>query len=364
MIVIGPEIFHAQDRGGISRGFAELFSEAVRAQFNWSLWISTDNNIHLREVLRSEEFRRNIHGPGLRGRSIDKLGYFNFRRSGFRAYCRNNDPAVVHHSYYSAFDYTGTKMKHVETLHDLCDENFSADYDVKQKIRSMVKFSALERADAIVCVSQATKNALQDYRPNLASKAIVIHHGIQVQSFSSCTRPSTRPYFLFVGKRDGYKNFCTIARALKQSTTLKNHTLVCFGGGPATKSEMRLLVDLGIAERFMFERGNDEALNTCYQQAVALLYPSFYEGFGLPLLEAMTNNCPVISSNTTSLPEIGASAAMYVAPGDTDAWQHAMEEVAEKTTLRQSMIAKGVERVKDFSWKKAVSLHNDLYASL
>nr|WP_315458581.1 glycosyltransferase family 1 protein [uncultured Sphingorhabdus sp.] len=365
MILLGPEIFGAQDKGGISKGFAQLFSQAIKSKFDWHLWTATDNNIHLRELLRMEDARRNIHGQLQAADYAPHDPEINSRsQETFAAFCRRISPKIVHHTYYTAFSNIPLGIKKIQTLHDLCDEEFKGAFDIRQKIRSKVKLRSLERADAIICVSAATKSALEDMRPDLAAKATVIHHGIYKPVHHSLPSPSDQPYFLFVGKRGGYKNFKTVAQAFGRSETLKSHALVCFGGEAPSNDDMMLLQENSLVGRVRFEGGGDDRLTAHYQNAVALVYPSRYEGFGLPLLEAMASNCPVLSSNMTSLPEVGGTAAVYVAPYDIDAWLFALENIAVDLSLRRQLILAGTERIEQFSWQTAVECHNRLYCDV
>jgi glycosyltransferase involved in cell wall biosynthesis len=365
MILLGPEIFGAQNKGGISKGFAQLFSQAIENKCDWHLWTATENNIHLRELLRMEDARRNIYGQLQAADYALRYSEKNSRsQETFAAFCRRVSPKIVHHTYYTAFSNIPCGIKKIQTLHDLCDEEFKGAFDIRQKIRSKVKLRSLERADAIICVSAATKSALEDMRPDLAAKATVIHHGIRKSEHNSLPSPIDQPYLLFVGKRGGYKNFRTVAKAFGRSETLKSHALVCFGGEAPSDNDMRLLQENSLVGRVRFEGGDDDRLTAYYQNAVALVYPSRYEGFGLPLLEAMASNCPVLSSNMTSLPEVGGTAAVYADPYDIDAWQFVMESIADNMSLRLQLILAGAERIEHFSWQTAVDLHSRLYCDV
>jgi glycosyltransferase involved in cell wall biosynthesis len=140
--------------------------------------------------------------------------------------------------------------------------------------------------------------------------------------------------------------------------------LLCFGGGPETPEEQAVLSGHGCGGRMHHCTGNDELLASCYSHAAALVYPSLYEGFGLPLVEAMHYGCPVIASNAGSLPEVGADAGVYFDPSNTGEIMERMELVLFGDTLRATMIERGRLREKDFGWDACAAKTRAVYASL
>src|SRR5439155_12251123 len=127
-----------------------------------------------------------------------------------------------------------------------------------------------------------------------------------------------RPYLLFVGNRGTYKNFDLLARTYARSDRLQREfDIVCFGGQRESSHPARL-EQLGIASRVQYFSGGDQVLANLYRHAFALVYPSKYEGFGIPPLEAMHYGCPVIASNAGSLPEVVADAGLMFDPNSED----------------------------------------------
>ncbi len=113
-----------------------------------------------------------------------------------------------------------------------------------------------------------------------------------------------------------------------------------------------------------FRDGSDKVLSSLYAHSEALIYPSKYEGFGLPILEAMSLGCPVISSNSSSLPEVYGNAALSFSPNSVDELIDCINKITSDNELKKKLILKGFKRVKDFSWKKCASETNNLYKKL
>ncbi|WP_199104535.1 glycosyltransferase family 1 protein [Aquitalea sp. ASV11] len=117
----------------------------------------------------------------------------------------------------------------------------------------------------------------------------------------------------------------------------------------------------GIQDKVIHISGNDNLLQSLYQSAHAFIYPSLYEGFGLPPLEAMANNCPVISSNTSSMPEVIGNAGYYFNPSDINSIDMAINEVVYNSELRDKLIANGMIRLKEFTWEKCAQKTLQVY---
>ena len=169
------------------------------------------------------------------------------------------------------------------------------------------------------------------------------------------------PYFLLVGSRlslDGYKNAALFFRALQQ-TDCREVAIVCIGGEPTLEPE---LVELAQATPVYLLRLDDLELSAAYSGAIALVYPSLYEGFGLPIAEAMACGCPVITCRNSSIPEVAGDAAMYVDSYRVADMVAAIEQI-QLPDVRQSLIAEGFERVGQFSWTQMAQTMADVFLS-
>jgi glycosyltransferase involved in cell wall biosynthesis len=222
---------------------------------------------------------------------------------------------------------------------------------------------AIEHASAYVCISENTRRDLLELEPAARHKpAAVLPLG--VDDFT--VRPEhdvgafrvqyglDRPYFLVVGERwgvDGYKNVRLVFRALRDWREADAHELVCVGGRPEIEPELKRIAPHLRVRRLAL---SDDELRLAYAGAVALLFPSRYEGFGLPVAEAMVCGCPVITTPVSSLPEVAGDAAIYIDADDPRALQEAFDRVREPLR-RAAMIAAGAARAAQFTWTDAAS---------
>jgi glycosyltransferase involved in cell wall biosynthesis len=175
-----------------------------------------------------------------------------------------------------------------------------------------------------------------------------------------------KPFLLYVGLRGGYKNFNRFLQAVASSTTLKSSfTVTAFGGGAFNAAEQSLIQTLGFQlNQIRQVSGDDALLAQHYSQASALVYPSTYEGFGLPPLEAMSLGCPVISSHASVMPEICGNAAEYFEPLDIESIRQAIEAVLSSIKRRDELIAKGLAQAAHYSWPICAERHLSVYQRL
>lgn len=171
-------------------------------------------------------------------------------------------------------------------------------------------------------------------------------------------------YLLFVGTLEPRKNLPLLLQALARSKT--RVPLILAGwqgwGGPDWGSELKRL---NLQERVVCTGYVDEETLAClYSGAAAVVYPSWYEGFGLPVLEAMACGCPVICSNTSSLPEVAGDAAIFVGPEDAEGLAHALDTVLDDSALRQSLVQRGLMRAAEFSWENTATRTLEVFANV
>jgi glycosyltransferase involved in cell wall biosynthesis len=224
---------------------------------------------------------------------------------------------------------------------------------------------AIEHASAYMCVSENTARDLAELEPVSQGKRVdVVPNGVDGHFFNASERDAElfrrtydveRPYFLVVGQRvglDGYKNVALVLRALRDWAEVGEHELVCVGGAKEIEAELRAIAHPSLRLRRLSV--SDDELRGAYAGAVALVYPSRYEGFGLPVLEAMAAGCPVITTRLSSLPEIAGDAALYIGPDDEDGLRRAFDEVRDPER-REPLVAAGRDRAAQFSWPEAAA---------
>ncbi len=236
----------------------------------------------------------------------------------------------------------------------------------KIKIFDRKKYS-ISRADHIICISEQTKKDLLKFYDVEEKKISVVHLGFSLtNSTKSYTNIINRPYLLYVGKRDGYKNFRDFLKAYSSLTHIKkDYDLVAFGGGRFSKDEELLIKKLNLQKKTIHQiEGDDSILANLYKYASLFVYPSLYEGFGIPPLEAMSFDCPVACSNTSSIPEVVGDAAKLFDPYSVKEIANAIEVVLMDSVLREEMIRKGQERTKLFSWESCAIKTYEIYKGL
>ena len=173
-----------------------------------------------------------------------------------------------------------------------------------------------------------------------------------------------RPSLLYVGHRGGYKNFKTLLQAYSSSPILREFELIAFGGYPSLPDERKEIRRLGITDRVRFESGSDRELAARYQAAAAFIYPSMYEGFGIPPLEAMSHGCPVVCSNAGAIPEVVRDAGVYFDPNNPEQLRTVLERVVTTEGLQADLRARGYRRIAAFSWDKCAAETAQIYREI
>jgi glycosyltransferase involved in cell wall biosynthesis len=255
------------------------------------------------------------------------------------------------------------------TIHDLALEKFPS-FGKKKYASRYSAWKTRKRAlsaDHIIAVSQNSLEDIVNIFGISREKITSIYNGVDDFFFMDRNRElflkikdkfgiKKDRFILFTGTIEPRKNVQTLLKAFSRSSQIrKNYSLVLAGGkGWKNENIQRLITDEGIGNDLVITGYiSREELRTLYSFASCFVFPSVYEGFGIPLLEAMACGAPVVCSNSSSLPEVAGNAAIMVDPYDIDGFSVAMEKVIENGDLRNNMIQNGLERVKQFSWEKA-----------
>ena len=275
-------------------------------------------------------------------------------------------PDLIHETYYSEIGSAPLGLPTIITVHDMIHELFPEEFSALDSTAARKRI-AIDRATHIICVSQNTKKDLMRLHNVPESKISVVYHGVdQFVKNIEFSAHSGRPFILHVGARDGYKNFFGLLKAVASSNELmKNFDIIAFGGPKFSSHELRLISSLGFqSNQVKYQSGNDALLGQLYSSARAFIYPSLYEGFGMSPLEAMAHGCPVVSSNSSSIPEVIGNAGEYFDPSDADDMRRAIEKVVLSDSYIKDLKELGVDRLKLFSWKKCVQSTYDIYSSI
>jgi glycosyltransferase involved in cell wall biosynthesis len=271
----------------------------------------------------------------------------------FRLASRISQPDIVHETgHIPQAEGRPGRAATVTTLHDMIVERYPQLF-VRASQQADERLRAMRRAQAIICISHNTRKDLLERYPEFEPRTHVVWHGVD-PTVSAAPRPANlpRPYLLFVGMRSGYKNFGSLLKALGSSPRLRGEfDLVCFGGGAFTTQEHEAARAAGVPLDHLQQRsGPDEALAALYCHARAFVFPSLYEGFGMPLTEAMVQGCPVVCSRASSFPEIAADAAAYFQPDDIADMRGQIESVALSDARRKALSDLSLARAAAFSW--------------
>lgn len=380
-VLYDSQAFDMQNHGGVSRCFAELYRHLpsdVQARVGV---LETDN-----AYLQEQGFAKagGIYEKFLyRKDSVLKYVLFklcyNVRHGAYSQWnhkpkinrletveqLREGDFDVFHPTFFDPYflKYIGCKPYAI-TVHDMIPELYPQYYK-SDNWQIAFKKMTIPRAAHVIAVSEHTKKDLCRMMGIKEDNVSVVYHGVDENPYVPTPEiVHDYEYILYVGERHYYKNFNTFAKSclpiLKRHKDLK---IVCTGK-PFTDEENRMFEEWGVKARFVhrFARTNQEMLDL-YHYAVAFVYPSSYEGFGIPILEAYKAKCPVLLNNASCFPEIAGDAAVYFDMDErgTD-FDGQFETFYRQTTdERNRLVEKQNERLKRYSWTKAASQLAEIY---
>lgn len=363
-ILYDGQIFSIQKYGGISRYYCQLLESNCPNNIESTVFAPFSVNYYLPKLDETICSKKINHFPVFRG---SHRIYRGLSRLSLSLNLCINDYDVIHETYYYNSFYGGFNGKIVTTVHDMTHEIFPHLFS-KKDLTSSKKYEAVKRADHVICVSENTKYDLMRIFNVDSDKITVVHHGFNAPC---CVNQSekfdlARPYLLYVGNRSGYKNFTNLLNAYAQSELLLNHyMIVCFGGGVFSQDEQIQIKNLGLnSHNIFYAEGSDQSLSLLYNNAAVFVYPSLYEGFGIPLLEAMSHRCPVACSFTSSLPEVGGEGVAYFDPNSIYSITKTIITILEDSLYREKLINDGLIRTNQFSWDKTAKETMKVYGKI
>lgn len=350
-VLFDSEIFGLQVYGGVSRYFVELMRNLPAQGVLPRLVAPVTFNHYL----------RTLETPGFSGMRLP--GWARSRSTAFavRQLLRASDAVsaralgfdVIHHTDYGRR--LPSAAPRVVTVHDLIPELFPAEFPDRDGCER--KRRACAEASVVVAISDCTRRDLLGFCPELEGRVEVIPHAVDVAWFRTRAHGADDGTLLFVGGRYGYKDFVTFARAtarlLEERPDL--HVL-CVGGGGFAAEELAPYAERGLLSRVAQRSVTDDELPLLYRRARAFVFPSRYEGFGLPILEAFACGCPVVLARASCFPEVADEAGEYFEPGDPDSLLEALRRVVRDVVFRRRLVERGERRLQDFSWRRTAAL--------
>lgn len=363
-ILYDHQTFTLQEFGGISRYFYELIKRYDGVNNSCKVSVSVTNNSYLNKDTypAAHSFFPNKRIKG----KIKMMNLINQRNSVGKL--KKADFDVFHPTYYDNYFLKRIGNKpFVVTFLDMIHEKFSSQYsEIRDDNIYLQKKILLESATKVIAISESTKRDIMDIFNVTGENIDVVYLGNSLDNNALNDTPIfAEPYILFVGHRSMYKNFLMFLRTIPDLLLNYDLKLVCAGGGQFSEYEKKIISELGLTDRVIFKGFRDDRdLSALYSNALCFVFPTLYEGFGIPVLEAFACNCPIVCSNGGSLPEVAGDAAVYFSPDDQVSMYKAINEVISSASLRQSLIQKGAERLKQFSWDKTYSQTLDVYKSI
>lgn len=333
-IFLDDIIFSLQTVGGISVYWAEFLSHINQSDLDVTLIKRTDNKCILSNNLRwIKKVKWEFKIPIKLSRILPLLNKL--------------PPKSIYHSSYFRISMQ-KNVCNIVTLHDLAGE-MGMITGWRRKLKIILQSAAIKNADGIICVSQTTLNSLLSFYPNINPiKAVVIYHGCSESFFCNEKKiQNPKKQIIFIGGRKDYKNFDICLDTLAQ---LPDFELLIIGGDNLELNEIAA-IEHKIGKRYIYVKEVEtEVLNQMYNNAYCLFYPTYYEGFGMPVVEAMKAGCVVISCATNAIVEVAGDAAILIDdPKNTQAFVEAILSLND-LDFKNALISKGLNRAKRYNW--------------
>lgn len=365
-ILFDDQIFTGQKIGGISRYFSQLFKNFEESSLiDYRLPLIYSENIYLKDLKKVKNYAF-LEGKEFKGsyRLLSFLNKLNRLSSKCSLSCANFD--VFHPTDYNPYflEYLNGKP-FVMTIHDMIHEMYAGEFFKVDDTSIERKKLLAQKAAKIITISENTKKDIIKFYGIDDSKINVIYHAnsLNVDFVTSISVPER--FLLFVGARGRYKNFNFFIKSISSILQReKNLHVICVGGSNFTSEEQSFFVETGIDDKILHYIVSDSQLVYLYKKAIAFVFPSLYEGFGLPILEAFACGCPVVATDCEVFREVGQEAALYFDSRSSDSILQAVAQIIENKKLRTDLVLKGSVREKSFSWKIAAQKTFNIYRSV
>ncbi|HWD53444.1 MAG TPA: glycosyltransferase family 1 protein [Acidimicrobiales bacterium] len=360
-VTIDDQAFTLQRRGGISRYFTELIG-IFRSDPDFGVEPVTPFrfvvNEHLLELDPVRFRRARLPEIGQRNRVLRPLNRAVVRR-------RPEHRRLVHHTYYLPDALRTPADARLCTIYDMTPELFPELFPYGNPHQAKREY--VDACDAILCISQTTKDdLLATYGPQ-DKPVVVTPLGVSDPFFAEPVpghHHGAGDYILYVGQRVGYKNFDVLVRAFQRIAAGRpSLSLICVGL-PFDAAERARFEELQLSGRVHHRVAGDDEMPALFAGAACLVFPSRYEGFGLPIIEAYAAGCPVILADTPCSVEVGSTAAQFFAPDDDEQLAALVDQLVGDPALRTRWIEAGRLRARDYTWRRTAELTATVYRSL
>lgn len=367
-IIFDPIIFLLQRYGGISRYYSEIIKIlSSKNEFDIEFPLYYSDNLHVNNY--------NL-GKNSLIRKYSKLVPFRYKerlkKKSVHAFIEriehSNFDLIIPTYFDTSFLEYKREIPFVLTVYDMIHEN----YPELEKGSSIVsdKKVLIESADAIIAISEYTKRDILKLYPHVSeSKISVVHlsHSIvkkEVRAGLLTQLVADYTYILFVGNRGFYKNFEWFLPVVSGWLLANNVKLLCLGGGGFNESETQMISNFGLSEYVTQYTFQDDELYAFYKSALAFVFPSEYEGFGIPILEAMYSGCPVLLPKLTSFPEVAGDAGEYFDLADSNSLIDSLDKLKNDSGYRDRLVKSGFVQASKFSWEMTVEKCLNVYNSV
>lgn len=355
-IVLDNIIYSKVNQGGVSNYWFEL-SKYLMNQSNETISFYEEQNA-LENFHRQHLFIPNnqfISDQNKRHSLLSRILPIHYQ---------SQESFIYHSSYYRALK-GAPNQQEVTTIHDFTHNYYSP--TPKRIIHNRLKFEAIKRSKGVICISNNTFSDLKKFCPLLRNQKVeVIHNGVSndffpIQNFTEQdlifykTHRLDSDYIVYIGSRTNYKNFLFVVALAKELNNCK----LLIVGSPLTVSEKKFFTTELYDRTIVLTNVSNAELNLIYNNAVALVYPSSYEGFGIPIIEAMKASCPVIALDNSSITEVAGKAGLLLKGLEIKKFLEKIDLIQCNSQFKEELLQRGIENSKDFSWDKCcLETHN------
>ncbi|WP_440911619.1 glycosyltransferase family 4 protein [Candidatus Pelagibacter sp.] len=361
-IFFDHEIFYQQKYGGITSYFSNLGKQLTLKGVDIKFICPIHKSFNLNKIPKNKITGIRLSYPGFLNSMISNIN----NHLSKRIYDKLN-PSIIHRTYFSEKKFSN-KFKNIITFYDIAHE-LKKTKEIKNEKFKLIKENNVKNADHILCISKTVKKDLIEYFNVNENKISVSYLSSDYEKISDTElkkKKKLQNYLLYVGNRSGYKNFKNFISAFAHSNKLKkDFKLLIFGGenkkicGNDVISENKLS-----HESVKFVSGTNEYLKYLYKNVRAFIYPSCYEGFGIPIIEAMRSGCPLVSSNGGALREVAGDGINFFNPNDCEDITDKIEKLVYSEENISKSVKYGLDRCDYFSWSKCADKTIEAYKKI